>query len=95
METTLASQTVAGVVVPGGQVVNLRLQLQGTGTTTLRTKIWTGAQTEPANWRLTATDTTAALQNPGSVGIYNYLSGSATNAPVTVSVPDFRVDPLN
>ena len=50
--------------------------------------------TEPAAWNLTATDTTAALQNPGAVGLYTYLSGSATNLPFTVSYDNFRVVPF-
>ena len=58
----------------------------GNGTTTVRAKIWLNGATEPAGWSLTATDTTAALQNPGAVGFYSYLPGSATNAPITLQV---------
>ena len=43
---------------------------------------------------MTATDTTAALQNPGAVGLYTYLSGSATNLPFVVSYDNFRVAPF-
>ena len=34
-------------------------------------------------------DTTAALQNPGAVGFYSYLSGAATNSPITLQVQSF------
>jgi hypothetical protein len=33
------------------------------------------------------------LQNPGAVGIYSYLSGSATNPPIELSVNDLKVVP--
>jgi PKD repeat protein len=92
-ETVLSSQAVSGMVVAANETVNLRLQVSGTGTTTIRAKIWKGG-TEPAAWRLSNTDTTASLQAPGSMGFYNYLSSSATNAPVVVSVLDFRAEPL-
>ncbi len=46
---------------------------------------------EPAAWTLTTTDTTASLQNPGAVGIYTYVSGSATNAPVKTYIDNLLV----
>jgi hypothetical protein len=70
-------------------VINLRLQAVGSGTTTLQGKIWLNGASEPAAWTVTSTDTTAALQNPGAVGFYSYLSGSATNAPITLRVQSF------
>lgn len=83
----------AEVTVPGlrptvGTPVNLRLQVSGQGTTTLSGRAWTGG-VEPTGWALTRTDTAAALQVPGSVGLGAYLSGSATT-PVTVRVSAFR-----
>ncbi len=93
-ETVILSQAVSGMVYALGDEWNMRFQVQGTGTTTLRAKIWKAGTTEPSAWRLTATDTTASLQAPGAVGILGYLSGSATNAPVVTSVQDFVVKPL-
>ena len=90
-ETVLASQAVAGLVYAPGDTLNVRFQAEGSGSTTLRAKIWKSGATEPSTWRLSTTDTTAALQGAGSVGIYSYLSGSATNGPVTVSVLDLSV----
>ena len=37
---------------------------------------------------MTTTDTTAALQRAGGVGLWAYLSSSATNSPVTASFDD-------
>ncbi|MDD0857165.1 hypothetical protein NHF46_03920 [Arthrobacter alpinus] len=65
------------------------MQVTGTGTTTIKAKAWLTSAAEPASWLLTSTDTTAALQVPGSVGVSTQLSGSATNAPVTARVSSF------
>jgi hypothetical protein len=50
-------------------------------------------QPEPSGWFQTATNTTSTLQGPGAVGLRGYLSGSATNAPVTLAFDDFSVVP--
>jgi hypothetical protein len=89
VETVLASQAMPGFVMNPTSEINLRLQAVGSGTTTLRAKFWPTGQSEPAAWTVTASDATAALQNPGTVGFYSYLSGSATNAPITLQVQSF------
>ncbi len=54
----------------------------------------TTTSSEPAAWNLTTTDTTASLQSPGAVGIYTYLSGSATNAPMKTFIDNLWVGAL-
>jgi large repetitive protein len=88
-QTTLQSATVPGVTYAAGDVLHVKLQVTGAAPTTLAAKVWKGGVTEPASWLLSKTDATSGLQAPGAVGIAPYLSGSATNAPVTVSVDDF------
>ncbi|MCU1438798.1 MAG: hypothetical protein JWP66_1885 [Naasia sp.] len=73
--TVLAQVKPAGLVVNAGTPLKLRLQVVGTGTTSLKAKAWTG--TEPAAWTVEATDTTAALQSAGSIGVSTYASGSS------------------
>jgi PKD repeat protein len=94
VETTLATQTLPGGAYNVGELLNLRLQVQGTGTTTIRAKVWRSGGAEPATWTATATDSTAALQAAGATGLYSYLSGSATNAPVTGTFDSFEVTPI-
>ena len=94
-ETTLATQNVPGLVYAPGDVLNLRFQAEGSGTTALRAKLWLSGTAEPGTWTATTSDTTAALQAAGAVGLFSYLSGSATNGPVRASVADFAVVPLN
>jgi len=81
-----------GVVVAAGDALSLRVQAVGGGTTTLNGKVWKANTAEPTAWTTTTTDSTASLQSPGAVGLYAFLSGSATNSPITLSVPDFRAD---
>jgi PKD repeat protein len=83
--TTLASVTASGVTFVPNEPLQVRLQVFGTSPTTMRAKVWRAGQAEPANWQLSTTDSFAALQVPGSVGLETYLSGQATNAPVKTS----------
>jgi len=87
-ETALGSTTVAGLTVAAPGRVQVRLQVTGTAPTTVRTKVWADGTAEPAAWLLSAPDTTAALQAPGSTGLTVYLSGSATGSPVVASFDD-------
>ncbi|WP_377644494.1 PKD domain-containing protein [Oryzobacter terrae] len=92
VETALGSATVTGVTYTPGTVLKVRVQATGTSPTTVRLKVWTGA-TEPTAWLLSRTDSTAVLQAAGSVGFYDYVSGSATNAPVVFRHDDLWVGP--
>jgi hypothetical protein len=88
------AETVVGsvpIVVPGGMapgmVVHLRFSLVGSA---LSGKVWFGGATEPSTWMVDVADSTTALQRPGGVGAHVYVSGSASNAPVTLSADDVR-----
>jgi PKD repeat protein len=90
-ETTIAD----GAAIPGlnyavGDRLGVRLQVTGTNPTTIRARVWELGTAEPSIWQRTATDTTPALQVPGSIGIMTYLSSKATNAPITVLLDDLR-----
>jgi hypothetical protein len=50
--------------------------------------VWKVGTTEPTTWQRSVTDNTAGLQANGSIGITLYLSSSATNAPIEVSMDD-------
>ena len=94
-ETVLTSLTVPNLVYNTGDTMRVKLQTWGTNPTTMRVKIWKVGTTEPTAWTLTATDSTSALQAPGSIGLYAYLSGSTTNGPVGYGVDDLWVGPRN
>ena len=92
--TVLASQVVPGLVIRPTTEINLRFQAVGSGTTTLRTRLWVSGTTEPTTWALSATDTTTLLQSAGAIGVTSALSASATNAPLTLRVGNLRARPL-
>jgi PKD repeat protein len=81
---------VPGTIVPGAKL-NVRLEVSGSGTTTIRAKVWADGTAEPTAWTVSTTDTFAGLQAPGWVALGAYTSGSTTNAPQTVSFDDLSV----
>jgi trimeric autotransporter adhesin len=82
----LGETTVPGLAYSPGTVLRVRFQAVGTAPTTLRAKVWADGAGEPASWQAAATDTTSALQVAGGIGLWTYLSSSATNAPVTLTI---------
>jgi PKD repeat protein len=92
--TSLARVGVSGLTVAPGTALKMRLQVSGTSPTTIRAKIWNAANAEPTAWQTTTTDTTAALQSAGSVGLRTYMGSGLTNAPVLVTWDDYTVVPL-
>lgn len=85
------SVVVGGLTYAAGQQLNLRVQAVGTSPTTLRVKVWSATQAEPAAWQASVTDSTAGLQSAGAVGLRAYLSASATATPVTVRFDNYLV----
>jgi Concanavalin A-like lectin/glucanases superfamily/PKD domain len=89
-ETVIATeQTIAGLAYGPGDNLRVRFQVTGTAPTTLQAKVWADGAAEPVGWQVSNTDATAALQAPGGVGVWSYLAGNATNAPVTLSLDNF------
>lgn len=98
--TVGGTATVLGntVTLPGGPLaadstLNVKFQAVGANSTTLRAKVWRADATEPTAWTVSTTDSTAALQVAGGVGLYSYLSGSATNGPIVARFAEFVVRP--
>ena len=94
VETVLAAETqVPGITMAAGQQLLVRVQVTGTSPTTIRARVWKAGTTEPTTWQKTVTDSTAGFQAAGGVGLYLYLSGSATNAPIAFSFDDLKAIP--
>jgi PKD repeat protein len=95
-ETLVGSElTVPGLTAAAGTPLRVRFVVTGTNPTMLRAKVWAAGGTEPVTWQIQTTDSTAALQAPGGIGVFSFLSSTATNAPVTVSVDDLEVRSTN
>ncbi len=84
--TSLKDASVTGLTYAAKDKIRVRLVVSGSGTTSLSAKVWEVGSSEPAAAQITATDTTASLQAPGGFGFYEYLSGSSTTVPVTISI---------
>ncbi|MDQ1513414.1 MAG: hypothetical protein QOC59_1256, partial [Microbacteriaceae bacterium] len=91
--TNLRSAAVSGVTASAGSVLHVRMRTTGNGTTTLQARAWLDGAAQPSSWQATATDTTAALQAAGSVGLRSYVSAAVTNGPLVVRFDDFTADP--
>ncbi|MDN3497545.1 hypothetical protein QL996_16510, partial [Planococcus sp. APC 4015] len=86
-----AGVTVPGLSVVAGQSYQVMFDVRGTSPTSLSGKIWRTGATEPAAWQVTRTDSTAALQAAGSVGLRSWVSSSANAFPLTVTFDDVVV----
>ena len=91
-ETVLDSEALATTFSPN-TAYRVRVQAWGSGTTNLRAKVWRTDGTEPSSWSTSTTDTTTGLQAAGGIAVQGYLSGSATAAPVTLTISDLLARP--
>ena len=91
-ETLARRRTLAGYTHTAGGKLQLRFQAVTTGgSTTLNAKVWPDGTAEPGSWLTTVADAQAELQGAGQVGVLSYLSSTATNAPVVVTVDNVEV----
>ena len=79
-ETLLGTDTSAGFTYSANTYVWLKMQVTGINPTTIRAKAWPDGQAEPSAWTTVATDSTAALQLAGDVGLRGYNSNTASSA---------------
>ena len=88
---TVLSSAPTGVKYTVGETLVFRTQVSGTGSTTVRAKVWKINAAEPTAWSVTSTDSTSGLQAAGSLGLYAYSGGTSNGAPVVVSVDGLLV----
>jgi hypothetical protein len=86
-------QLPASTSYTAGSQLEVRLQVTGTGPTTIRMKVWPAGTAEPADWQRSTTDSTAVMQAAGSVGVTAYLSSATTNAPVALRMSALSARP--
>ena len=93
-ETLLANGgTLDGFTQTDGAALNVKVNSATTGgSTTLRTKVWPVGTSEPTAWKATATDSEAALQGAGEIGLGAYANGAVSNAPLSFSFDNLNVD---
>jgi PKD repeat protein len=92
VQTALTREVpVPGLSYAPGTGLSVRAQAVGTSPTTVRAKVWRRGDPEPAGWLVSTADATPGLQQSGSVGVQSYLTGTATNAPISAAVYDLQV----
>lgn len=80
----IGSSLLLPFTVQAGQKYHVSFQVAGTSPTSLKAKVWAANGPEPT-WQREVTDTTAALQASGRIGVFGFLPSAVTNDPVTVS----------
>ena len=88
----------SGLTLPGvswtqGEKLRVRLRVIGTTPTALAARVWEDGAAEPAAWHVTGNDSTPSLQANGGLGISPYLSSSATQSPMMISVDELVAGP--
>jgi hypothetical protein len=81
---------VAGLTRVVGEPIVLRAQVKGKQPATIKVKAWAASKPEPSDWVLTQTDTDAALEGPGLVGVRASLSSGLLSGPVTFTVDNLH-----
>ncbi len=88
-ESPLVSEVSTGVTWSATSPLQVRATVGGSGTTTLRIKVWRAGQSEPSGWALTASDATPALQDSGALALLGY--GASNGREVTLRFDDWTV----
>lgn len=92
VETLIAARRLDGVTHTANTPLAVRFAIDDTPSgAVLRAKVWPATAAQPTDWTVSATSTTAALQDAGTIAIGSYLTGSVTNSPVVVRVDDLLV----
>ena len=90
-ETLLGGKSVLLTNYAPGTDVLVAVSARGTTPTQLGAKIWAADAAEPAQWQITATDTTPALQAAGAIGLGGSSSSLSTVPVTTVRFDDYSV----
>ena len=91
-ETTLGSwTTVSGLTQTANGFIWVHAQVTGTNPTTIKVRAWADGSAEPSTWQYTTTDSNAAVQSAGSVGLRLWVAKTATTAPITFGFDDYSV----
>ncbi len=92
VETAISPEVVVpGLTYTAGLPLRARLSAIGTSPTTLSLRVWVAGQTEPASWNVSTTDSEAALQTYGGVGLRGYAGGPVSNGPMSLAWDDLDV----
>lgn len=86
--TVLAQATDAGVLIELGMRYHIRFLATGSSPTVLKGKVWQDGTSEP-DWQVSVSDSTAAMQVAGTVGVRAKGQSGLANLPITFSIDEF------
>ncbi|MDX2377460.1 hypothetical protein M4I32_11680, partial [Microbacterium sp. LRZ72] len=87
--TVLDFEILSGLTRAAGDTFTLRMSVTGADPTTISAKLWPTGTEEPADWQLSVTDATPALQGALPYGLHaNRASNSTT--PGVFTFDEFR-----
>lgn len=90
-EAALSSKyALPGTYTPG-DLVHVRLKVSGSSPTTVAAKGWYVGSSEPSDWQVQASDSTAVLQAAGSVTLRSAISSSSTVPTTVISYDGYQV----
>lgn len=89
-ETLLGTETSPGFSYSTNGYIWLKVAVNGVAPTTIQAKAWPDGRAEPSAWSVVVTDSTAALQVAGNVGLRGYNSNKATS-PTTLMFDYWQV----
>jgi hypothetical protein len=94
-ETALGTEVrVPGADHTAGAFIRVRAEVTGSNPTTINIRAWADGTAEPSGWQYSVTDSAAALQVSGGVGVRAYLSSATSNGPVLFSFDDLQAASL-
>lgn len=94
-ETSLVGGKIQGITYSSNDVLRVRTQVIGTAPTALRVKVWRVVDPEPSGWTYQFSDSTAALQSAGAVGVLTYASSSGGGTPANAKFSNLVVLPVS
>jgi hypothetical protein len=86
--TNLGSDVDTGVPASEGATIYLRVEFAGVNPTAIRARAWPAGTPEPTTWPLNVTDSTAAEQTGGMVGVR--LRNEDTSASHAFNIEDYE-----
>ncbi|MGH2755206.1 MAG: hypothetical protein ACRDLB_12360, partial [Actinomycetota bacterium] len=86
--SSVFTDVATGMTLNTGDVLALRIEIDGASPTSIKAKVWKVGTTEPSSWLVTTSNNAAGLQTAGSIGLRTV---NQSNSSATISFDDLNV----